>query len=120
MAWRVIVSAAGRRRGFLGLLGAILRLGLRGRFERGFADRWLVGEPGIAEKARDTLGRLRPDPEPMLDPLFLQGDPVGVAASQNRVGGAKLLDKAPVARAARIGDDDRIERPLLSAAAGKP
>src|SRR5216110_1435100 len=32
---------------------------------------------------------------------------------------AGIADKAPVARAARLGNDDRIERPLLGAAAGE-
>ena len=49
---------------------------------------------------------LRTNPEPMLDALFLQGDPIGVAALQHRVVGAELFDEPPVAWAARIGDDD--------------
>src|SRR5207302_8285857 len=113
-------SAAGRRGSFLGLLGAGLGLGFRRRFERGFTDRRLAGEPGIAEKARDPLGRLRADAEPMPDPLLLQSHPVAMATFQHRVVGAELFDKPPVARAARIGDDDRVERPLLGAAARKP
>jgi hypothetical protein len=56
----------------------------------------------------------------VLDPLFLQGDPVGMAAIEHRVVGAELLDEPPVARTARVGDDDRVEWPLLGAAAGEP
>src|SRR5712691_11906069 len=110
-------SAAGRRSGFLGFLGARLCFRLRRRFNRGFADRRLIYEARIAEKTRHPIGRLRPDAEPMPDPLLLERHTVGMTAFQHRVVGAELFDKASVARTARVGDDDRIERPLLGAAA---
>ena len=98
--------AGGRAGGFLGRLRALLRLGFRRRFDRRLADRRLLDQAGIAEEARDPVGRQRADPEPMLDPLVLQGHAVGMAAIEHRIVGAELLDKAAVARAARIGDDD--------------
>src|SRR5205814_6047789 len=113
-------AAGGSAGGLFGLLGAGLRLGLWRRFERRFADCRLLDEPGIAEETRHPVAGLRSDPEPMLDPLFLQGHAIGVAAIEHRVVGAELLDKPPVARAARVGNDDRVERPLLGAATGEP
>src|SRR5947209_13742073 len=67
-----------------GLLGACLRLGFRRRFVRRLAHCRLLHNAGIAEKARDAVARQCPDPEPMLDALFLQGDAIGVAAVEHR------------------------------------
>src|SRR5205823_867986 len=114
------ISAAGGRRGLGGFLSALLGLRLGCRFERRLADRRLADEPRIAEEAGDPFGRLGADPEPVLQALFLERHPIGMAALEHRVVGAELFDKAPVARAARVGDDDRVERPLLGAAAGEP
>ena len=50
----------------------------------------------------------------------VEGHAVAGVALQHRVVGAELLDKPPVARAARVGDHNRVKRPLLGAAAGKP
>jgi len=77
-------------------------------------------EAGVAEEAGDAVGRQGADAEPMLDALFLEDEPIGVALVEHRVVGADPLDEAPVARAARIRDDDAVERALLGAAAGEP
>src|SRR5579872_4696452 len=113
-------AAGGGAGGFGGLLGALLRLRLRRGFLRPLVMRRLLDQPGIAEEAGHPLARLGADAQPMLDALFLQGHALGMAALQHRIVGAELLDEAAVARAARIGDDDRIERPLLGPAAGEP
>src|SRR5919106_776841 len=60
--------------------------------------------------------RLRAHLQPMRNALLVERDALRVLARQQRVVGAELLDEAAVARAARIGHDDPIERPLLGAA----
>jgi hypothetical protein len=52
------------------------------------------------------------------DTLVHQRDALGMFARQQRIVGPELLDEAAVARAARVGDDDVEERPLLGAVAG--
>src|SRR5712691_2577504 len=113
-------SAARSGGGLGGFLGALLRLGLGRRLQWSLAECRLLDDARVAKEPRDPVGRLGADPEPMLEALFLERHPIGMAALQHRVVGAELFDKPPVARAARIGDDDRIERPLLGAAAGEP
>src|SRR5215510_8511947 len=54
----------------------------------------------------------------MRDALLVERDALGMLARQQRVVGAELLDEAAIARAARIGDDDVEERPLLGAVTG--
>src|SRR5947207_7966079 len=75
-----------------GLLSACLRLGLRRRFVRSLAHRRLFHDAGIAEKARDAVARQCPDPEPVLDALFLQGHAVSMPAIEHRVIGAELFN----------------------------
>src|SRR5258708_10771410 len=53
----------------------------------------------------------------MLDALLLEDEAADMVLAQHRVIGADLLDEAAVARAARVGDDDRVEGALLGAAA---
>src|ERR1043166_3092485 len=77
-------AAGGGAGGLFGFLGAGLRLGLWRRFVRGFADRRLFDDPGIAEETRYPVAGLRADPEPMLDALLLQGHAVGVGAIEHR------------------------------------
>src|SRR5689334_14378781 len=113
-------TAGSGGRGFGGFLGALLRLGLRGRFDRGLTRHRFLDHAGIAKKFRHSLGRQRANPEPMPDALLLQGDAIGVITLQHWIVGTELLDKSPVARAARVGDHNRIERPLLGAAASQP
>src|SRR5579872_4221002 len=113
-------SAARRRGGFGGFLGARLGLRLRRRLDRRLAPLRLRRQAGIAEEARHPVGRLRADAEPVADALFLQCHPLGVVARQHRIVGADLFEKAPVARAARVGDDDAVERPLFRAAPREP
>src|SRR5882672_6919927 len=109
-----------RLRGFADRLRALLRLCLGRRFRRRFADRRLGAEPDVAEELGDPVGRQGADAEPMLDALFLDDEALGVALVDHRVVGPDLLDEAAVARAARVGDDNRIEGALLRPAAGQP
>src|SRR5437867_13398434 len=52
----------------------------------------------------------------MLRPLQVQLEPVRMVLGHHRVVAADTFDEAPVARAARIRNDDAIEGPLLGAA----
>src|SRR4051812_7666481 len=81
LPWRRATALRAARCGRSGLggdLGALLRLGFRGRFDRGLADRRLFDNSGIAEELGDPLGRLRPNPEPVPDALLLQRHPLGM------------------------------------------
>src|SRR5262249_27943631 len=114
-------GGAGRSAGGLcGLLRAGLRLGLRRRFLWRFVVLRFGGDARVAKEARDGVARQGAAPEPMLDAILFQRHALGMAAVEHRVVGAQLFDKAAVARAARVGDDDRIERPLFGAAASEP
>src|SRR3954468_12969246 len=75
-------AAGSGGRGLGSFLGAVLRPGLRGRFDRGLARRRLLDPAGVAEEFPHSLGRLCPDAEPMADALFLQGHAIGVIALQ--------------------------------------
>src|SRR5262249_18832029 len=77
-----------------------------------------LDEALLGELARDAVGGLGALLQPLLDPLDLEADPVGIVLVEQRVVGADLFDEAAVARAVTIGDDDRIVGPLLRAATG--
>ena len=89
----------------LGLLGVAARLGRE--HARGL------------EEARDPIGRLRPQIQPVLDAVEVHLDAVLAALGKQRVVGSQLLDEAPVAGHARVSRDDAIERTLLAAPSGK-
>src|SRR5439155_19144077 len=57
--------------------------------------------------------------EPSLDLVEIELEPLGLLLRQQRIEVAEPLDETPVARAAAVSDHDVIERPLLSARAGK-
>src|SRR5512132_4637094 len=92
------------RLGFGLRLLALLRAGRQFRQPRGGA------EPG------DTIARRGAVAEPVLDPLLLEDNAIGVLLLQHRVVGAEHLDEAAVARASRVGYDYPIEGALLGAA----
>src|SRR3954451_2827377 len=110
------------RRGLLGLLHplgrALLRLlaglGLFGVVAGSAGQEALVGE--VTEHA---VGRRRALGEPGLGGLEVDVPALGRGLVEHRVVGADLLDEAAVARRARVGDDDGVERALLGATTGK-
>jgi hypothetical protein len=53
----------------------------------------------------------------VLGTVLVELDALGMVLGHHGIVGADLLDKAAVARAARIGHDDAVEGPLLCAAA---
>src|SRR5690606_40250758 len=69
-------------------------------------------------QAADLVGQLGAVADPMVDAGDVQDDALLVARS-NRVVVTDTLDVSAVAGAARVGDDDVVERTLLRAAAGK-
>src|ERR1019366_459532 len=116
----------GRRRlgrrvaGFLGL-GGFLFLGLaflaRDRLFRivGFFP---LHDAGGIEEASHGVGRLRALLHPGLHLVEIELEPLGLFLRQQRIEIAEPLDEAAVARRARVGDDDVIDRPLLGSGAG--
>src|SRR5690606_17880175 len=74
-------------------------------------DRFLV-------QAADLVGQLGAIADPVVDARDVQHDALLVAGG-NRVVVTDALDVAAVAGAARVGDDDVVERALLGAAAGE-
>src|SRR3546814_3404608 len=68
-------------------------------------------------EARNAVGRLRADTEPMVRAIGVELDALLVVLGEKRVVIADPLDEAAVARAARIGDDDAVIGTLLGAAA---
>src|SRR5690606_1583085 len=96
---------------FLGLLAGLALL----RVVRGFPLHQAFG----GEQARDAVGRLGALLQPVLDALDLQDRAVRIVLLQQRVEGAHLLDEAAVARRMAVGDDDRVVRAPLGAAAGE-
>ena len=108
-------AAAAQR---LGGRDALLRLLAGLRLLRVVARRAL-GKAGGIEEAQHAVGRLGAVLHPMLDALGLEHDALRVVLRQDRIPGADDLDEAAVAREARVGDDDAIERALLGAGAGE-
>src|SRR5208282_2942278 len=53
---------------------------------------------------------------PAFRDVLLEGDPRRV---EGRIVGADLIDEAPVAGRARVGDDDSVKRPFLGAVAAQ-
>src|SRR6267154_2576425 len=62
-------AAGSSTRRLLGGFQPFLRPCLGPRLDRGFADRGLLDQSGVAEEARDALGWEGADAEPMLHPL---------------------------------------------------
>src|SRR5882724_7945892 len=74
---------------------------------------------GGVEEARHAVRRLRALGEPGLDLVHIELQPFGVVLGQKRIEMAETLDEAAVARKARVGDDDMIDRTLLGACASE-
>ena len=98
------------------LLGAFLGLFPGDGLVRVVAGCAFLHADGI-EETGDAIGRLCTDRNPMLRALDIQHDAIGVVLAEQRIVAADALDEAAVTRAARIGDDDAVIRPLLSATA---
>src|SRR5579859_1525016 len=116
-------QSSGVRRGVglgSGLLGALLGLRLRRRLGQRLGAGLLGDQVGVGQEALDTVRRRGADRQPMLQTLGLQHQALRMILLDHRVVGADPLDETAVARAARVGDDDAVERPLLGAAARQP
>src|SRR3546814_3793316 len=94
------------------LLGLLAGLGLVRVVARG-----ALTHARRIEEARNAVGRLRADTEPMVRAIGVELDALLVVLGEKRVVIADPLDEAAVARAARIGDDDGVIGALLGAAA---
>src|SRR5215471_5532261 len=101
-------TATGGSGSFFRRLSPFLGARLWPRLRRRLPNCRLFDETGVAKKSRDAIGRQRADAEPMLNPFGLQCDPIGVRAIEHRVVGPEFLDKATVARTARIRDNDTV------------
>src|SRR5690606_7513046 len=73
----------------------------------------------LGKKARDAVARDGTLAQPVLRPLILDDQTLRVVSGQHGVIGPHPLDKAAVARATRVGDDDGVVWALLGATAGK-
>src|SRR5215207_5070749 len=98
--------------------GALLRLLAGLRFLRVVAGLSLH-EAGGVEEAQHAVGRLRALGKPGLHLLGLDGDAGRIILLLHRIVRADLLDEAPVARRAAVGDDDAVIWTLLGARAGE-
>src|SRR5471030_778209 len=109
-------SSSGCRGSFR--LHALLRLGAGQALLCLLATLARLHQLGVRQELGDAVRRAGADLEPVSDALLLHGQTLLVLSRQQRVVGAQLLDEAAVARAARVGDDDVVERPLLGAVTG--
>src|SRR4029077_19702959 len=78
-----------------------------------------LGNAGSVEETHHAVGRLRALGEPGLDLVHVELQPRLIVLWQQRIEMAETLDEAAVARKARIGGDDVIDRTLLGACASK-
>src|ERR1700690_1376968 len=83
------------------------------------AARGALDDAGGVEEARHPVRRLRALGEPGLDLVHVELQPFGAVLGQQRIEMAKTLDEAAIARKARVGDDDVIDRTLLGACASE-
>src|SRR5271166_4955235 len=111
----VTFSLSGARGG----LGALLRPLLRRRLHRLLPVGRHRRETGASEEAGHAIGGDGALADPVGDPLGLQTHAVVMLGRQHGVVAAQLLDEAAVARAAAVGDDNMVIRPLLGSGAGK-
>src|SRR6185312_9229566 len=107
-------SAGGRRLG--GLFGLRLALLARHGLFR-IAARLALGDAGLVEEAHHAIGRLRALLHPGLHLLEVELEALFLVLRQQRIVIAETLDEAAVARRARVGEHDVIERALLGAGA---
>src|SRR5271169_4045272 len=81
--------------------------------------RGTLHDAGGIEETRDAVRRLRALGEPGLDLVHVELQPFGVVLGQERIEMAETFDEAAIARKARVGDDDVIDRALLGACASE-
>ena len=79
----------------------------------------LLYEAGLVEEAHHPVGRRRALDEPRLDLVEIELESILGVLGDQRIEIAEPLDEAAVARRARVGNDDMIERTLLCARAGE-
>jgi len=115
-----LAAPRGRSRRVLRRLQPFLRACLGPRLDRGLVYGGLLDQAGIAEKAGDAIGGKSADPEPMLDPLGFEGHPIGVRPVEHRIIGPELLDKAAIARTARVRNDDAVVGAFFGPSARQP
>src|SRR5258705_303278 len=105
-------------------------LSLRGGFGSGLAllarhglfrivARGALHDTGGIEETGHAVGRLRALGEPGLDLVHVELQPRLIVLRQQRIEMPEPFDEAAVARKARVGDDDVIDRALLGACARK-
>src|SRR5471032_2076230 len=109
-------SSSGCRGSFR--LHALLRLGAGLVLLGLLATLARLHQLGVRQELGNAVRRTGADLEPVRDALLVHGQARRVLARQQRVVGAQLLDEAAIAWAARVGDDDVVERPLLGAVTG--
>src|ERR1700716_638816 len=85
---------------------------------------WIVARgafchAGGIEEARHAIRRLRALGEPGLGVVHVELQPGLIVLCQQRIAMTEPFDEAAVARKARVGDDDVIDRALLGACASK-
>src|SRR6202011_2775402 len=76
-------------------------------------------QAGGIEETRYAVRRLRALGEPGLDLVHIELQPRLVVLRQQRIEMAETFDEAAVARKARVGNDDVVDRALLGACASK-
>src|SRR5204862_1296451 len=105
-------GSSGRGGGLGVCLALLARHGLF-RVVAGFA----LLDAGSIEETRDAVRGLRTFGHPGLDLVEVELQPGFVVLRQQRIEMAKPLDETAIARIARVGDDDVIDRTLLGARA---
>src|SRR5207253_1763098 len=78
-----------------------------------------LGDTGGIEEAHHAIRRLRALGEPGLHLVHVELEAGFIVLRQQRIEMAETLDEAAVARKARVGDDDVIDRTLLGACASE-
>ena len=81
-------------------------------------DHRLLSHTGVSQEAGDTVGWQSANAHPVLDAFILEHQPFGMVLGDHRVVGANLFDKAAIAGAAGIGDNEVIEGAFFSATPG--
>ena len=88
------------------------------RLFAGLALVWVVARDAfkntsLIEEAEDAVAWLSADAKPMLGAFGVERNALFIVLGEQRVIRPDLLNEVPIARAARIGNDDTIIRALL-------
>ena len=94
---------------FLGLLAGFARLGV--------VSRCAFDDASLVKHARDAVGGLRANADPIAHAVFGQADTVCVVLGEERVIGADLLKIGAIARATAVCDNNLVIRALFRATA---